>query len=568
MAQSSLNSNNSLPQYYGQTLQDGTIMESPVMPTHPRGSSDSRQELLRLPAQPHQAHMDYNVDPESHNAPVQQANNTFGLTPMPSNRKLGGQADIRDWDATPRPRRPSQPVPYSPTTHRGPYVEDYSEEEDVDPRDPRAYRRPSRRTQGPPSAYRNYHEQNSRYGPIPRNSVDHNMQPYYSDTPGKPNYEMYYPDGGNYGGRRPPIPYAGGSRGPPNYPPQESVMRLPWMIWMGSNAKNHFVAFVGEFVGTTMFLFFAFSGTQVANIDSSATPDSNTTTNESAGFSPIVLLYIALVFAFSLMVNVWVFFRISGGLFNPAVTFAMLLCRALSPIRAFLLVAAQISGSIFASFLVSVLFPTSFNVRTTLGEGTSLAQGVFIEAILTAELVFTIFMLAKEKHKATFIAPVGIGLALFIAELVGVYYTGGSLNPARSFGPCVVTGVFDTEHWIYWVGPAAGAIIAVVFYQFIKILEYEVANPGQDDDDKDQEVKEVIEKEREGSQEPDLERGDAGGMTGGMGGGPPGNGHVPLPTVGSQQHLRAVHSVQGLVHHARKKRQEGQGFGGRGEHTY
>ena len=58
-------------------------------------------------------------------------------------------------------------------------------------------------------------------------------------------------------------------------------------------------------------------------------------------------------------------------------------------------------------------------------------------------------MLAKEKHKATFIAPVGIGLALFIAEMVGVYYTGGSLNPARSFGPCVVTGVFDHDHWIY-----------------------------------------------------------------------------------------------------------------------
>jgi aquaporin related protein len=84
--------------------------------------------------------------------------------------------------------------------------------------------------------------------------------------------------------------------------------------------------------------------------------------------------------------------------------------------------------------------------------------------------------LAKEKHRATFIAPVGIGLALFIAELVGVYYTGGSLNPARSFGPCVVTGVFDREHWIYWVGPGAGSIIAVIFYKFIKMLEYEIAN--------------------------------------------------------------------------------------------
>ena len=153
-----------------------------------------------------------------------------------------------------------------------------------------------------------------------------------------------------------------------------------------------------------MFLFFAFSGTQVANIGSAAS-SSNTTTGEAAGFSPVVLLYISVVFAFSLMVNVWVFFRISGGLFNPAVTFAMLLCRALSPVRAFLLLAAQISGSIFASFLVKVLFPTSFNVRTTLGEGTSLAQGVFIEAILTAELVFTIFMLAKEKHKGMSSSP-------------------------------------------------------------------------------------------------------------------------------------------------------------------
>lgn len=120
--------------------------------------------------------------------------------------------------------------------------------------------------------------------------------------------------------------------------------------------------------------------------------------------------------------------------------------------------------------------------------------------ILTAELVFTIFMLAKEKHKATFIAPIGIGLSLFIAEMVGVYYTGGSLNPARSFGPCVVTATFDSEHWIYCtspdstlnhsntnasfsgIGPGAGALVAVFFYKFIKMLEYEMANPGQDGD--------------------------------------------------------------------------------------
>lgn len=55
-------------------------------------------------------------------------------------------------------------------------------------------------------------------------------------------------------------------------------------------------------------------------------------------------------------------------------------------------------------------------------------------------------MLAAEKHKGTFLAPIGIGLALFVAELGAVMFTGGSLNPARSFGPDVVLGKFDNYH--------------------------------------------------------------------------------------------------------------------------
>lgn len=152
----------------------------------------------------------------------------------------------------------------------------------------------------------------------------------------------------------------------------------------------------------------------------------------------------------------------------------MLLIRAISVARAVCLFISQMLGGMLASVLVRYLFPENFNVRTTLGGGATIAQGIFIEAILTAELVFTIYMLAAEKHRATFIAPVGIGLALFIAELVGVQFTGGSLNPARSFGPCVVTATFDSEHWIYWLGPLLGAVIAWAFYRFIKALEYEV----------------------------------------------------------------------------------------------
>lgn len=72
----------------------------------------------------------------------------------------------------------------------------------------------------------------------------------------------------------------------------------------------------GEFVGTFLFLFFAFSGTQVANTQIKPLADSVV----SQVANPAQLLYISLCFGFSLAVNAWVFFRISGGLFNPAVT--------------------------------------------------------------------------------------------------------------------------------------------------------------------------------------------------------------------------------------------------------
>jgi aquaporin related protein len=125
----------------------------------------------------------------------------------------------------------------------------------------------------------------------------------------------------------------------------------------------------------------------------------------------------------------------------------MFLIGALPPVRAILLFFTQILGGITASGLISAMLPGPLTVQTKLGGGTSVVQGLFLEMMLTATLVFAIFMMAAEKHRATFIAPVGIGLALFVAELVGVYFTGGSLNPARSFGPALVDIDFPTYHW-------------------------------------------------------------------------------------------------------------------------
>jgi len=257
--------------------------------------------------------------------------------------------------------------------------------------------------------------------------------------------------------------------------PLTIVQRVP------SGPRNHFIAMAAEFVGTFMFLFFAFAGTQVANTPQTSTGSQSTSIPQ--GPNPQALLYIALSFSFSLTVNAWIFFRVSGGLFNPAVTLGLCLVGAVPFSRGALVFIAQMLGAMASAGVCRALFPGPLAVTTALGGGTSIAQGLFIEMFLTALLVFTILMLAVEKHKGTFLAPVGIGLALFIAELGGVYYTGGSLNPARSFGPCVANVSFPSEHWIYWVGPALGALLAAGFYWFIKAIEYQTANPGQDFDD-------------------------------------------------------------------------------------
>lgn len=97
----------------------------------------------------------------------------------------------------------------------------------------------------------------------------------------------------------------------------------------------------------------------------------------------------------------------------------MCLVGALPYTRGALLTIAQILGGITAAAILSTFLPGPLTVRTELGGGTSIIQGLFIEMFLSALLVFTIFMLAAEKHKGTFITPIVIGLSLFIAELMG-----------------------------------------------------------------------------------------------------------------------------------------------------
>jgi aquaporin related protein len=129
-----------------------------------------------------------------------------------------------------------------------------------------------------------------------------------------------------------------------------------------------------RFTGTFLFLFMAFATTQVANASSSGSGGQDNGITQVPNAS--ALTYIALGFGFSLAVNAWVFFRVSGGLFNPAVTLGMALIGAIGWVRGSLIFLAQILGSMAAAGVVLSTFPGPMNVSTTLGGGTSVVQGL------------------------------------------------------------------------------------------------------------------------------------------------------------------------------------------------
>ncbi|KAI1629222.1 aquaporin rerated protein [Exophiala viscosa] len=253
------------------------------------------------------------------------------------------------------------------------------------------------------------------------------------------------------------------------------------MGFLPDTPRNHTTAFLSELAGTFMFLFFSFAIAQVAN---TPPPASNTDTAPSV----TKIFFIATGFGCSVAVNVWLFYRVSGGMFNPAVALTLFLVGAIPISRCTVVIVAQIVGGIAAAAAVSATLPGPMAVNVRLGGNCTVVRGLFIEMFCTLQLVFAVIMLAAVKHKATYLAPIGIGIALFIGHLCSVYYTGAGINPARAFGPDVVSHSFPGHHWIYWVGPVLGSLVAAAFFYLLEMFEWKTANPGQDYDDLETQV--------------------------------------------------------------------------------
>lgn len=167
------------------------------------------------------------------------------------------------------------------------------------------------------------------------------------------------------------------------------------------------------------------------------------------------------------------------GLQKQQVTLGLVLVGAIKPVRALFIFPTQLVAAIAAAAVTDGLIPGPLTVGNKLSDGMSIVRGLFLEMFLTSQLILTVYFLAVEKHRATYLAPIGIGVSVFIAHICGTNYTGTSINPARSFGPDVVTS-FPGYHWIYWLGPTLGTFLAYGVYSMLKFLEYQTANPGQD----------------------------------------------------------------------------------------
>lgn len=178
----------------------------------------------------------------------------------------------------------------------------------------------------------------------------------------------------------------------------------------------------------------------------------------------LVIAAIAHGLIFAIMVTATM--RISGHL-NPAVTLGFLAARRIEPMMAMVYIVAQLLGAALAAYALKAVFPSEIATATRLG-GQSVAlelsagQAIVCEFLATFFLTFVVFGTAVDPS-APKVGGFAIGLTVTADMLAIGPLTGGSMNPARSFGPAVVSGVLEGQA-IYWIGPILGSIAAALLY--------------------------------------------------------------------------------------------------------
>jgi len=170
--------------------------------------------------------------------------------------------------------------------------------------------------------------------------------------------------------------------------------------------------------------------------------------------------------------------HVSGGHLNPAVSVGLVVGGRTPIIRGLFYIIAQVVGGVVGTALTYACTPKAARDMnnlgvTALGPNVKPEQGFGLELLFTFILVFFVLAITDPiKKMENFGICLGIGICIWVCHVCLIPFTGCGINPARSFGPAVVMNKWD-NHWVYWVGPIVGGLLAPIIYNFIFYAEEE-----------------------------------------------------------------------------------------------
>jgi MIP family channel proteins len=176
---------------------------------------------------------------------------------------------------------------------------------------------------------------------------------------------------------------------------------------------------------------------------------------------------VGLAFGLIVMSMIFCLGHVSGCHINPAVTVAFRAAGRISTPRAAGYVAAQLAGATLAALAVRAIVGDAGDVGASTPHIGGASAAFWSELVLTFFLALVIFSVATDERAEGQLAALAVGGYVAFAATAWGPVANASMNPARSFGPAVASGVWEA-HWVYWVGPIAGALIAAAAYEVLR----------------------------------------------------------------------------------------------------